>query len=129
MNKYDRVIEKRKRASALKTRRALAKIQKMESNNIAVTVKELVERTGFSSAFFYNNKEVHDAVVDAQYQQRYGRIQRSQKEILNEAMDQQLLILMRQIEKLKGENALLKRENQELRELLVDQAQHFNQNL
>lgn len=129
MSKYDRMIENRKRVSALKTRRALAEIRKMESNNITVTVKELVERTGFSSSFFYNNKEVHDAVINAQCQQRYGRIQRPQKEILNEAMDQQVLILMRQIEKLKMENELLKRENREMRDLLMGQEGHFEQSL
>lgn len=129
MNKYDRMIESRRRASTFKTRKAIAEIQNLVSNNIQVTVKELVDRTGFSRAFFYSNEEVHDAIVNAQHQQGYNRIQQPQKEILNEAMDQHLLILMRQNEKLKTENAVLRRENQELRELLEEQEGRFVQSL
>ena len=121
MSKYDKIVERRKQSSLQMVRRTIAEIKKMVSSNEAVTVKELVKRTGFSSAFFYSNEAVRQAIVDAQEQQRYSRIRQPHKEILDQSMDQQLRLLTRQIEKLKLENQLLRRENQELRELLTGQ--------
>ena len=121
MSKYDKIVERRKQSSLQMVRRTIAEIQKMVSSKEAVTVKELVKRTGFSNAFFYGNEVVRQAIVDAQEQQRYSRIRQPHKEILDQSMDQQLRLLTRQIEKLKMENKILRRENQELRELLTEQ--------
>lgn len=118
MSKYDRMVERRKKSSLSMVRRTLAEIQEMVLNNESITVKELAKRTGFSSAFFYENEAVRQAVLDAQEKQKYSRIRHPHKEILDQSMEQQLKFLMRQIEKLKIENKLLKCENQELRELL-----------
>lgn len=129
MNKYDGMVKGRKNKSLIMVRRTVAEIRKMVSNNEAVTVKELVKRTGFSSAFFYENEAARQAILDAQEKQRYGRIRHPHKEVLDQSMDQQVKILMRQIEKLKGENALLREENQELRELLNEEDLDFIQRI
>ena len=121
MKNPDMMIEGRRDDSTKKTKIAIRQIKDMVAENEQVTVKELVNRTGFSRAFFYANEAVHEAMLEAQEQQKRKRMPMPQKEILNKTMEQQLKFLERQNEKLRVQAAILRRENQELKELLREQ--------
>ena len=121
MKNPDMMIEGRRDDSTKKTKIAIRQIKDMVAENEQVTVKELVNRTGFSRAFFYANEAVHEAMLEAQEQQKRKRMPMPQKEILNKTMEQQLMFLERQNEKLRVQAAILRRENQELKELLREQ--------
>ena len=169
--KTDKMIESRQDDSAKKTKMATEQIKSMLESKEPVTVKELVKRTGLSRAFFYANEVVHEALQEAQEQQKQKRIEALQKENLDkpkakrrpqkevprqvkkqplpqkevssqrkkqpspqknaaeQMKERQLIFLEQQNEKLRMEAALLRRENQELKELLKEQEEQLCQYL
>ena len=118
MTKYDRMVATNKATSTAKIAKAKAEISKMVSENIQVTVGELVKRTGLSRGFFYKNEEVSRALENARDLQDGKALTRPQKVILDKAMDKQLQVLQQQIEKLKSENSSLSKKNQDLQKAL-----------
>ena len=143
MSKVEKMIEKRKDDSAEKTKIATEQIKNMVEANEPVNVKELVCRTGLSRAFFYANEVVHEALLKAQEQQEKKRRQKRQKENLDkpkvkprpqkdaaeQMKEQQLVFLEQQNEKLRMEAALLRWENQDLKELIREQEEQLCQYL
>ena len=97
MTKYDRMVATNRATSEAKIAKAKAEIAKMVSENIQVTVGELVKRTGLSRGFFYKNEEVCQALENARDLQDGKALTRPQKVILDAAMDKQLQILQQQI--------------------------------
>ena len=97
MTKYDRMVATNKATSTAKIAKAKAEISKMVSENIQVTVGELVKRTGLSRGFFYKNEEVSRALENARDLQDGKALTRPQKVILDKAMDKQLQVLQQQI--------------------------------
>ena len=87
MTKYDRMVATNKATSTAKIAKAKAEISKMVSENIQVTVGELVKRTGLSRGFFYKNEEVSRALENARDLQDGKALTRPQKVILDKAMD------------------------------------------
>ena len=63
MTKYDRMVATNRATSEAKIAKAKAEIAKMVSENIQVTVGELVKRTGLSRGFFYKNEEVERTLL------------------------------------------------------------------
>ena len=118
VTKYDRMVATNKATSTAKIAKAKAEISKMVSENIQVTVGELVKRTGLSRGFFYKNEEVSRALENARDLQDGKALTRPQKVILDKAMDKQLQVLQQQIEKLKSENSSLSKKNQDLQKAL-----------
>lgn len=129
MTKYDRMVAMNRATSDAKIAKAKAEIAKMVSDNIQVTVGELVKRTGLSRGFFYKNEEVNRALENARDLQDGKAFTRPQKVILDKAMDRQLQILQQQIEKLKSENSSLSKKNQELQKALNKKDLNFIKNL
>ena len=129
MTKYDRMVATNKATSIAKIEKAKAEIAKMLSENIQVTVGELVKRTGLSRGFFYKNEEVSKALEIARDLQDGKAYSRPQKVILDKAMDKQLQILQQQIEKLKSENGSLTKKNQDLQKALNKKDLNFIKNL
>lgn len=129
MTKYDRMVATNRATSEAKIARAKAEIAKMVSENIQVTVGELVKRTGLSRGFFYKNEEVGQALENARDLQDGKALTRPQKVILDAAMDKQLQILQQQIEKLKSENSSLSKKNQDLQKALNKKDLNFIKNL
>lgn len=129
MTKYDRMVATNRATSEAKIAKAKAEIAKMVSENIQVTVGELVKRTGLSRGFFYKNEEVVQALENARDLQDGKALTRPQKVILDAAMDKQLQILQQQIEKLKSENSSLSKKNQDLQKALNKKDLNFIKNL
>lgn len=129
MTKYDRMVATNKATSTAKIAKAKAEISKMVSENIQVTVGELVKRTGLSRGFFYKNEEVSRALENARDLQDGKALTRPQKVILDKAMDKQLQVLQQQIEKLKSENSSLSMKNQDLQKALNKKDLNFIKNL
>lgn len=129
MTKYDRMVATNKATSEAKIMKAKAEISKMLSENIQVTVGELVKRTGLSRGFFYKNEEVSAALENARDLQDGKALTKPQKVILDKAMDKQLQILHQQLEKLKNENNGLSKKNQELQKALNKKDLNFIKNL
>lgn len=129
MTKYDRMVATNRATSEAKIAKAKAEIAKMVSENIQVTVGELVKRTGLSRGFFYKNEEVCRALENARDLQNGKALTRPQKVILDAAMDKQLQILQQQIEKLKSENSSLSKKNQDLQKALNKKDLNFIKNL
>lgn len=129
MTKYDRMVATNRATSEAKIAKAKAEIAKMVSENIQVTVGELVKRTGLSRGFFYKNEEVCRALENARDLQDGKALTRPQKVILDAAMDKQLQILQQQIEKLKSENSSLSKKNQDLQKALYKKDLNFIKNL
>ena len=129
MTKYDRMVATNKATSTAKIAKAKAEISKMVSENIQVTVSELVKRTGLSRGFFYKNEEVSRALENARDLQDGKALTRPQKVILDKAMDKQLQVLQQQIEKLKNENSSLSKKNQDLQKALNKKDLNFIKNL
>lgn len=129
MTKYDRMVATNKATSTAKIAKAKAEISKMVSENIQVTVGELVKRTGLSRGFFYKNEEVSRALENARDLQDGKALTKPQKVILDKAMDRQLQVLQQQIEKLKSENSSLSKKNQDLQKALNKKDLNFIKNL
>ena len=129
MTKYDRMVATNRATSDAKIAKAKAEIAKMVSEDIQVTVGELVKRTGLSRGFFYKNEEVSRALENARDLQDGKALTRPQKVILDAAMDKQLQILQQQIEKLKSENSSLSKKNQDLQKALNKKDLNFIKNL
>ena len=129
VTKYDRMVATNRATSEAKIAKAKAEIAKMVSENIQVTVGELVKRTGLSRGFFYKNEEVCRALENARNLQDGKALTRPQKVILDAAMDKQLQILQQQIEKLKNENSSLSKKNQDLQKALNKKDLNFIKNL
>lgn len=129
MTKYDRMVATNKATSTAKIAKAKTEISKMVSENIQVTVGELVKRTGLSRGFFYKNEEVSRALENARDLQDGKALTRPQKVILDKAMDKQLQVLQQQIEKLKNENSSLSKKNQDLQKALNKKDLNFIKNL
>ena len=129
MTKYDRMVATNKATSTAKIAKAKEEISKMVSENIQVTVGELVKRTGLSRGFFYKNEEVSRALENARDLQDGKALTRPQKVILDKAMDKQLQVLQQQIEKLKNENSSLSKKNQDLQKALNKKDLNFIKNL
>lgn len=129
MTKYDRMVATNKATSTAKIAKAKAEISKMVSENIQVTVGELVKRTGLSRGFFYKNEEVSKELENARDLQNGKALTKPQKVILDKAMDKQLQVLQQQIEKLKSENSSLSKKNQDLQKALNKKDLNFIKNL
>lgn len=129
MTKYDRMVATNRATSDAKIEKAKEEIAKMVSENVQVTVGELVKRTGLSRGFFYKNEEVNRALENARDLQDGKALTKPQKVILDKAMDKQLQILQQQIEKLKSENSSLSKKNQDLQKALNKKDLNFIKNL
>lgn len=103
-------------ASRQKVNRALGEIEEMLENEEMVTIADLVERTGLSRAFFYNNKEVNRAVERARELQNGRKLVRPQQVILDQAMEMQIATLTKQLRKVQEEKERLEQEVEELRQ-------------
>lgn len=129
VTKYDRMVATNRATSDAKIAKAKEEIAKMVSENVQVTVGELVKRTGLSRGFFYKNEEVNRALENARDLQDGKALTKPQKVILDKAMDKQLQILQQQIENLKSENSSLSKKNQDLQKALNKKDLNFIKNL
>ena len=118
--KAEKMVQLNRMASRQKVNRALREIEEMLEHEEVVTIADLVERTGLSRAFFYNNKEVNRAVERARDLQHSRKLVKPQQVILDQAMEEQIAMQTKRLSDLQEENEGLEREVEELREENMD---------
>ena len=132
MRNIDKAIEKNRAEWARRDKLSLELIKSMVEANEPITIKELVKRTGFSREYFYVNKTVREALLEAQEFQK-KRMPVLKQELENQTVEQQLISLARKNERLRMEVAILKCENRDLKEqwneLLKDREESMTQRL
>lgn len=116
MNKYDKMIEKNRKASEEKIAKAKSVIRKMIEEEEKVTIPKLMKKTGLSRGFFYKNPVVRKE-IDRALDLQAGMVD-SKRKILDMAMENRIGMLEQEITKLKKENAELKTQNTKLQKLL-----------
>ena len=129
MRNIDKAIEKNRAEWARRDKLSLELIKSMVEANEPITIKELVKRTGFSREYFYVNKTVRQAFLEAQEFQEHKRMPMVKQETENQSEEQQLISLARQNEGLRMEVAILKCENKNLKEQLEEQRRPLEQQL
>ncbi|NLD19174.1 MAG: hypothetical protein GX663_02865 [Clostridiales bacterium] len=110
MNKYDNMVTSVKKKSAEKVKIAKDAILYMLENNQHITVCGLVELTGLSRGFFYNNQEVKEILNRALDSQPGNDCMDRRSAIIDAAMSKQLETLGIQCARLKEENKKLQTE-------------------
>lgn len=101
--KYDKMVAYNREISREKAERAMIEIKKMLSDNKAVSVSALAEKTGLSREFFYKNAQVRDCLMQAREMQSGMVFQRPQKAVLDKAMETRLAALEMQLKKERSE--------------------------
>lgn len=129
MEKFEKMITANRSASRTKIDKAKREIEEMLNSDLEVSVAELVKRTGLSRGFFYKNEEVYRELSRARDLQHGKTFHKPQEVVLNKAMDQQIRIMKKQLDKLQGENEKLLAENQRLKKALQKRDLAFIKNL
>lgn len=121
--------EKCRAERVLRDKNTIGVIKSMVEANEPVTAKELAKRTGLSVSYFSTNEAVRKAVSEAQEFQNRKRLPVPEEEKESPTLDQQLISLARQNERLRMEVAILRRENRDLKEQLREQAEQLEKSL
>lgn len=114
MNKYDKMLALNREASKEKVDLARKTILEMMDEGLKVTIPKLITKTGLSRGFFYKNPTIRKMLDEVQVQQ--GGMKDPRREILDMAMDNEIVMLHAQIRALQLENDALKSENKKLQQ-------------
>lgn len=95
MAKYDKMVEKIKEQSREKQELAIRTLENMYKKKEAVTVSELVKRTGLSRNFFYSNDAVYQQLIAIRTKQKTQRLRFPKHEEIEKAQ----AIRIQQLEK------------------------------
>lgn len=110
--KYNKMVEMSQERSRIKVERVMAEIERMIVRKERVTISGLEKITGFSNSFFYRNKEVNQAIKQAQLSQ--GECYNPKKVIFDMALENTVTHLKASIIKLKKDLRQLEQKNQKL---------------
>ena len=113
MNKYEKMLECNRKASDEKVERARKAIFELMDEGEKVTVPKLMEKTGLSRGFFYKNPLVRQT-LDKVLEQP-GGMSHPRKNILDMAMNNEILSLQKQVRAMQQEMDGLRQENEKLK--------------
>ena len=116
MSKYEKMLECNRKASDEKVERARKAIFELMDSGEKVTVPKLMEKTGLSRGFFYKNQSVRQTLDKVQEQQ--GGMSHPRKNILDMAMNNEILSLQKQARAMQQEMDALRQENEKLKKAL-----------
>ena len=116
MDKYEKMLECNRKASDEKIERARKAIFELMDEGERVTVPRLMEKTGLSRGFFYKNPSVRQTLDKVQEQQ--GGMSHPRKNILDMAMNNEILSLQKQARAMQQEMDALRQENEKLKKAL-----------
>lgn len=116
MNKYEKMLECNRKSSDEKIARARKAIFELMDEGEKVTVPRLMEKTGLSRGFFYKNSLVRQTLDKVMEQQ--GGMSHPRKNILDKAMNQEILSLQKQVKAMQEEMEKLRQENEKLKKAL-----------
>lgn len=118
MEKFEKMVKQNQAESKEKIASAIAAILEMEQAGERVQICELTKRTGLSRGFFYKNTAVRKELDRALELQRGMTFTNPRKAVLDVAMEKQITLLTKQVEKQKKQIAELEAENIKLKKAL-----------
>lgn len=118
MEKFEKMVKQNQAESREKISSAIAAIIEMEQAGERVQICELTKRTGLSRGFFYKNAAVRKELDRALELQRGMTFTNPRKAVLDVAMEKQIVLLTKQVEKQKKQIAELETENKKLKKAL-----------
>lgn len=118
MEKFEKMVKQNQTESKEKIASAIAAIIEMEQAGERVQICELTKRTGLSRGFFYKNTAVRKELDRALELQRGMTFTNPRKAVLDVAMEKQIALLTKQVEKQKKQIAELEAENTKLKKAL-----------
>lgn len=118
MEKFEKMVKQNQAESKEKIASAIAAIIEMEQAGERVQICELTKRTGLSRGFFYKNTAVRKELDRALELQRGMTFTNPRKAVLDVAMEKQIVLLKKQVEKQKKQIAELEAENTKLKKAL-----------
>ena len=118
MEKFEKMVKQNQAESKEKIASAIAAIIEMEQAGERVQICELTKRTGLSRGFFYKNTAVRKELDRALELQRGMTFTNPRKAVLDVAMEKQIVLLTKQVEKQKKQIAELEAENKKLKKAL-----------
>ena len=118
MEKFEKMVKQNQAESKEKIASAIAAIIEMEQAGERVQICELTKRTGLSRGFFYKNAAVRKELDRALELQRGMTFTNPRKAVLDVAMEKQIALLTKQVEKQKKQIAELEAENTKLNKAL-----------
>lgn len=118
MEKFEKMVKQNQAESREKISSAIAAIIEMEQAGERVQICELTKRTGLSRGFFYKNTAVRKELDRALELQRGMTFTNPRKAVLDVAMEKQIVLLKKQVEKQKKQIAELEAENTKLKKAL-----------
>lgn len=116
MSKYEKMVACNRKSSADKIELAKRTIFEMLDEGEKITIPKLIAKTGLSRGFFYKNPTVR-SVLDKALEQQVGMTD-PRKNILDMAMDNEIITLHEKIRTLQKENSRLIAENEKLQKAL-----------
>ncbi len=116
MSKYEKMVACNRKSSADKIELAKKTIFKMLDEGEKITIPKLIAKTGLSRGFFYKNPIVR-STLDKALEQQVGMTD-PRKNILDMAMDNEIVALHEKIRILQKENSRLTAENEKLQKAL-----------
>lgn len=118
MEKFEKMVKQNQAESKEKIASDIAAIIEMEQAGERVQICELTKRTGLSRGFFYKNTAVRKELDRALELQRGMTFTNPRKAVLDVAMEKQIALLTKQVEKQKKQIAELETENKKLKKAL-----------
>lgn len=116
MSKYEKMVACNRKSSADKIELAKKTIFEMLDDGEKITIPKLIAKTGLSRGFFYKNPIVRNT-LDKALEQQVGMTD-PRKNILDMAMDNEIVALHEKIRTLQKENSRLTAENEKLQKAL-----------
>ena len=127
MDRYEKMLECNRKASDEKVERARKAIFGLMDEGEKVTVPKLMEKTGLSRGFFYKNP-LAPPTLDKVLEQQ-GGMSHPRKNILDMAMNNEILSLQKQIREMQQEMDDLRQENEKLKKALERKNRELLRNL
>lgn len=116
MSKYEKMVACNRKNSAEKVDLAKKAIFEMLDDGEKITIPKLIAKTGLSRGFFYKNQIVR-GVLNKALEHQVGMTD-PRKNILDMAMDSEIIALHEKIRILQNENSRLAAENEKLQKAL-----------
>ena len=116
MSKYEKMVACNRKSSADKIELARKTLFEMLDEGEKITIPKLIAKTGLSRGFFYKNPIVRNT-LDKALEQQVGMTD-PRKNILDMAMDNEIIALHEKIRTLQKENSRLTAENEKLQKAL-----------
>ena len=116
---YQQMLDSNRVKNHEKVVTAITEIRKMITDDVDVTVANLMKRTGLSRSFFYSNEAVHEEIKKARRLQQGKDFNEPKRQVLDKALVCRIKILEEQLSERINECNQLREENEKMREIIA----------